>query len=209
MIRDKIIALVIASTIAFSNTSSIFALQSGTHLSDISNTITTKLEDGVYTIENDALYIDKDKESVARKYLNKTSKVEIKEGIISIIFSFTEKDVINNMKFTLDDKEISYEIVNEDEKTIDYKLIINTIDDILKVNADIKTPLFPNPMNVDFRISLKSNTLIKLDENNGDNENNNQEDNNQTDDKVEDLPNTDNSNQESNNGNDNQSNEEN
>ncbi|MEG2787739.1 MAG: NEAT domain-containing protein [Romboutsia sp.] len=168
MIRGNKLAILMAGIIFLSSTQSGFALNKDNVINDTSknnniNLSEITLVDGKYTVENDALYANKDKESIARKYLNKISNIEVENGKIEVIFSFLEKDVIQNIKFKVNDKELSVEKVREEGKTIDYKIILNSLEDIVMVNADIKVPIVPNAMNVDFRIALKIDTLISED----------------------------------------------
>lgn len=213
MRRKKNLAIIMAMLITLSSAPNTFGLEQNLYTDNISKLENIGVEDGIYKIENDALYIDKEQESVARKYINKVSKIEVKDNKIYVTFTFTEKDIIKNMKISLDDKEIPHEILNESEKTIDYKIEINSIDNILKVNADIKVPILPNPMNVDFRLALKKDTLTKVEDGNtdtenpdenqgGDSDNGANGDNGNSNDKVEDdttenLPSEDNSGQDS------------
>lgn len=219
MRRKKNLAIIMAMMITLSNVPNTFGLEGNLYTDNILNIENIGLEDGIYKVENDALYIDKDQESVARKYINKVSKIEVKDNKIYVTFTFTEKNVIKNMKFSLESQEIEHEILNETEKTIDYKVAINSLDEVLKVNADIKVPIFPNPMNVDFRLALKKDTLTKVEDGNIDTENPDENqggnsgngsntDNGSSDDKVEDdnnenIPSEDNSDQGSNDNNQN------
>lgn len=110
MIRRNKAAIIIAGMIFLTSAQGSFAINNDLQNNEIKINKST-LSDGRYTIENDALYADKDKESVARKYIDKISNIEIKDGNIYITFRFLEKDVIKNIKFKINNKELEVDKV--------------------------------------------------------------------------------------------------
>lgn len=152
--KNKIIALTIAGTISFSNMVPVYAA----NLNEISKDRVeeNKLKDGKYKVENDAFHITEDKESMARKFLEKESTIKVEKGQAKLAITFSNKSMMKNVKIKVNDKVIEAKTIDETDTTITYEFNINSIKDNIVVSA---TP-FPT-MSVDFRLILKEDTLKK------------------------------------------------
>ena len=70
--KKKIICMLIAGALTMSITSPAYAIVLNEGIkNEVSNEESKSLEDGTYKVENDALHITEDKESMARKFLDK------------------------------------------------------------------------------------------------------------------------------------------
>lgn len=155
--RNKIIALTIVGAMTFSITTPVTA----TTLNEIIKENDSKeddkvLKDGKYKIENDALHITEDKESMARKFLEKESSIRVKDGQQFLSITFSNKSMMKNVKVTVNEAVAEIKTTNETDNTITYEFKINSIKDKIIVSA---SP-FPS-MKVDFRLILKEDTLEK------------------------------------------------
>ncbi|MGG7077264.1 NEAT domain-containing protein [Clostridium sardiniense] len=155
--RNKIIALTIVGAMTFSITTPVTA----TTLNEIIKENDSKeekdlLKDGNYKIENDALHITEDKESMARKFLEKESSIRVKDGQRFLSITFSNKSMMKNVKVTVNETVAEIKTTNETDNTITYEFKINSIKDKIIVSA---SP-FPS-MKVDFRLVLKEDTLEK------------------------------------------------
>lgn len=92
--NNKIIVLLLAGSLSFS----ICVPASANNLNEIINDSEInkedKLEDGVYKIENDAFHINEDKDSMARKFLEKQSSLRVLNGEIFLSVTFTNKSIL-------------------------------------------------------------------------------------------------------------------
>ena len=163
--NNKIIALLIAGSLSFS----ICVPASANNLNEIINDSEInkedKLEDGVYKIENDAFHINEDKDSMARKFLEKQSSLRVLNGEIFLSVTFTNKSMMKNVNINVNDKDIEFKILDETKEKIAYEFKINSIKDKIIISS---TPF--TGMNVSFRFLLKEDTL-KLEEQNENNPN--------------------------------------
>lgn len=153
--RNKIIALTIAGAMTFSITTPVTA----TTLNEVIKTNDLEendeaLKDGKYKIENDAFHMTEDKESMARKFLEKESIIRVENGQSILAITFSNKSMMKNVKVTVNGEIAEVKVTNETDDTITYEFKINSIKDKIVVSA---TP-FPS-MNVDFRLVLKEDTL--------------------------------------------------
>lgn len=155
--KKKIICMLIAGALTMSITSPAYAIVSNESIkNELSNKESKSLEDGSYKVENDALHITEDKESMARKFLDKGSNVIVKNGETLLQITFSNKSMMKNVKVTVNEKATDTKVINETDTTITYEFKINSIKDKIIVSA---TP-FPT-MKVDFRLVLKEDTLKK------------------------------------------------
>lgn len=155
--KKKIICMLIAGSLTMSITSPAYAIVSNEGIkNEVSNKENRALEDGVYKVENDALHITEDKESMARKFLEKESKITVKNGETLLQITFSNKSMMKNVKVTVNENATDIKVINETDNTITYEFKINSIKDKIIVSA---TP-FPT-MKVDFRLVLKEDTLKK------------------------------------------------
>ena len=155
--KKKIICMLIAGALTMSITSPAYAIVLNEVIkNEVSNEESKSLEDGTYKVENDALHITEDKESMARKFLDKESNITVKNGEILLQITFSNKSMMKNVKVTVNEKATDTKVINETDTTITYEFKINSIKDKIIVSA---TP-FPT-MKVDFRLVLKEDTLKK------------------------------------------------
>ncbi len=163
--NNKVIALLIAGSLSFS----ICLPASANNLNEIINDSEInkedKLEDGVYKIENDAFHINEDKDSMARKFLEKQSSLRVLNGEIFLSVTFTNKSMMKNVNINVNDKDIEFKILDETKEKIVYEFKINSIKDKIIISS---TPF--TGMNVSFRFLLKEDTL-NLEEKNENNPN--------------------------------------
>ncbi|MBY0754208.1 NEAT domain-containing protein [Clostridium sardiniense] len=156
--RNKIIALTIVGAMTFSITTPVTA----TPLNEIIKENDSKeddkvFKDGKYKIENDALHITEDKESMARKFLEKESSIRVKEGQQFLSITFSNKSMMKNVKVTVNETVAEIKTTNETDNTITYEFKINSI---IKDKIIVSATPFPS-MKVDFRLVLKEDTLEK------------------------------------------------
>ncbi len=155
--KKKIICMLIAGALTMSITSPAYAIVLNEGIkNEVSNEENKALEDGTYKVENDALHITEDKESMARKFLDKESNITVKNGETLLQITFSNKSMMKNVKVTVNEKATDIKGINETDNTITYEFKINSIKDKIIVSA---TP-FPG-MKVDFRLVLKEDTLKK------------------------------------------------
>lgn len=155
--KKKIICMLIAGALTMSITSPAYAIVLNEGIkNEVSNEESKSLEDGTYKVENDALHITEDKESMARKFLDKESNITVKNGETLLQITFSNKSMMKNVKVTVNEKATDTKVINETDTTITYEFKINSIKDKIIVSA---TP-FPT-MKVDFRLVLKEDTLKK------------------------------------------------
>ncbi|MDU4911161.1 NEAT domain-containing protein [Clostridium baratii] len=155
--KKKIICMLIAGSLTMSITSPAYAIVLNEGIkNEVSNEESKSLEDGSYKVENDALHITEDKESMARKFLDKESNIIVKNGETLLQITFSNKSMMKNVKVTVNEKATDTKVINETDDTITYEFKINSIKDKIIVSA---TP-FPT-MKVDFRLVLKEDTLKK------------------------------------------------
>ena len=88
--RNKIIALTIAGTMSFSIAVPVAATTLNTVLEERIEE-ENKLKDGKYKIENDAFHLTEDKESMARKFLEKESTLKVEKGQARLVITFLNK----------------------------------------------------------------------------------------------------------------------
>ncbi|AIY82973.1 iron Transport-associated domain protein [Clostridium baratii str. Sullivan] len=155
--KKKIICMLIAGSLTMSITSPAYAIVLNEGIkNEVSNEESKSLEDGSYKVENDALHITEDKESMARKFLDKESNIIVKNGETLLQITFSNKSMMKNVKVKVNEKATDTKVINETDDTITYEFKINSIKDKIIVSA---TP-FPT-MKVDFRLVLKEDTLKK------------------------------------------------
>lgn len=155
--KKKIICMLIAGSLTMSITSPAYAIVLNEGIkNEVSNEESKGLKDGSYKVENDALHITEDKESMARKFLEKESNITVKNGETLLQITFSNKSMMKNVKITVNENATDIKVINETNNTITYEFKINSIKDKIIVSA---TP-FPT-MKVDFRLVLKEDTLKK------------------------------------------------
>lgn len=114
-------------------------------------------KDGLYTIENDALQIDSDKELVGRKYLQNISDVEFNGDKTYLTLRFTGKSMMANHKVTVKWEEKAFQVVNNEGDNLYIKFEISSLKDDIVVGTTVL-----GTMNVKFRVVLNEETLQKV-----------------------------------------------
>ncbi|WP_195987079.1 NEAT domain-containing protein [Clostridium sp. D53t1_180928_C8] len=112
------------------------------------------VNEGKYTIENDALHISKDEESLARKYLEYISDVEYKEGKIYLTLKFTGKSMMTNHVIQVNGSATNFDIVDESGENFYVRFEIGALSDSIIVSTKVL-----GTMDVGFRVKLKDDTL--------------------------------------------------
>lgn len=114
-----------------------------------SETIKGKL----YTIKNEVIHENQTGKDMARKYLNETSKIEEINGELYLTLTFTGVDLMNNHKFYVNGKSVSYQSSTSGNSK-SYRFKINSLNDDIKVSAFI----VPMNRNVEFGVKLLEDT---------------------------------------------------
>lgn len=114
------------------------------------NTIKGKL----YTIKNQIVHDNETGKSMARKYLNETSKIEEIDGQLYLTLTFTGVDLMQNHKFYVNGSLVSHQVTSSSSSSKSYRFKINSLNDDIKVNV------FIVPMNttVEFGVKLLKST---------------------------------------------------
>lgn len=112
------------------------------------------VNDGKYTIENDALHINKDEESLARKYLESISDVEYKDEKIYLTLKFTGKSMMANHIIEVNGTATNFDVVDESGEKFYIRFEIGSLSDNIIVNTKVL-----GTMDVEFRVKLKADTL--------------------------------------------------
>ncbi|MPQ43513.1 NEAT domain-containing protein [Clostridium tarantellae] len=126
------------------------------------------IKDGIYEIQNDALHIDKDEESMARKYLDKNSHLKVENGQKMLILKFTGKSMMSNHKVQVNGEDIDLKIIEDKGDMLKVGFNISSLKDSVVVSTKIL-----GSMNVQFRLVLKEETLKKVENNKPDTDNDN------------------------------------
>lgn len=112
------------------------------------------VNDSKYTIENDALHINKDEESLARKYLESISDVEYKDEKIYLTLKFTGKSMMANHIIEVNGTATNFDVVDESGENFYIRFEIGSLSDNTIVNTEVL-----GTMDVEFRVKLKADTL--------------------------------------------------
>ena len=112
------------------------------------------VNDGKYTIENDALHINKYEESLARKYLESISDVEYKDEKIYLTLKFTGKSMMANHIIEVNGTATNFDVVDESGENFYIRFEIGSLSDNTIVNTEVL-----GTMDVEFRVKLKADTL--------------------------------------------------
>lgn len=116
------------------------------------------IKSGNYTIENDVLHINKDEESIARTYLDKTSYIEYFENKIYLTLKFSGKSMMSNHSIEVNGENIDFDIISDSEENISIRLEIPSLDSDIVVSTKVL-----EMMDVKFRVKLNKATLKKAD----------------------------------------------
>ena len=116
--------------------------------------ITETVKGKLYTIKNEVIHENQTGKEMARKYLNSTSKIEEINGELYLTLTFTGTDLMNNHKFYVNGKSVSY-TSSTSGNSKSYRFKINSLNDDIKVSAFI----VPMSRNVEFGVKLLKDTL--------------------------------------------------
>ncbi|MEF9951974.1 MAG: NEAT domain-containing protein [Clostridium sp.] len=112
------------------------------------------INDGKYTIQNDALHIVNNDESVARKFLDRVSDLTLVNGKMTIKLKFTGKSMMANHKVKINGVETPFKVVNEEGENFHIEFPIASLEDKIVIAA--KTM---GVRDVEFRVALKKDTI--------------------------------------------------
>ena len=115
--------------------------------------ITETVKGKLYTIKNEVIHENQTGKEMARKYLNSTSKIEEINGELYLTLTFTGTDLMNNHKFYVNGKSVSY-TSSTSGNSKSYRFKINSLNDDIKVSAFI----VPMSRNVEFGVKLLKDT---------------------------------------------------
>ncbi|MGL4373367.1 MAG: NEAT domain-containing protein, partial [Turicibacter sp.] len=68
---------------------------------------------GVYEVKNFAKHESKDEDSMARKYLNETSQLDVNENGMFLTLSFTGKKMMAQHQITVNGESTAFEVMDE------------------------------------------------------------------------------------------------
>ena len=128
----------------------------GSTNSGITDTTTTETVKGkLYTIQNQIVSDSETGKTMARKYLNSTTKIEEVDGKMYATLTFTGVDLMSNHKIYVNGSLVNYTVTSS---TLSSKSIRFAIPN---VNADIKVQVYVVPMGstVTFGVKLLADTL--------------------------------------------------
>ena len=130
--------------------------------------ITETVEGKLYTIKNEVIHENQTGKEMARKYLNSTSKIEEINGELYLTLTFTGTDLMNNHKFYVNGKSVSY-TSSTSGNSKSYRFKINSLNDDIKVSAFI----VPMSRNVEFGVKLLKDTYTFVKDFDASNDSNN------------------------------------
>ena len=129
------------------------------------NTIIESYEDityekGVYTVKNETLKADEDKESAARKYVEPESIVEITDTEISTTLDFTDKNIMSNTQVKINGEIVNYTEEDLEGNKLRIKFNLNSLSDKIEVLTTINLGFMK--MNVSFRVILDTSLIPSI-----------------------------------------------
>ena len=130
--------------------------------------ITETVKGKLYTIKNEVIHENQTGKEMARKYLNSTSKIEEINGELYLTLTFTGTDLMNNHKFYVNGKSVSY-TSSTSGNSKSYRFKINSLNDNIKVSAFI----VPMSRNVEFGVKLLKDTYTFVKDFDASNDSNN------------------------------------
>ena len=130
--------------------------------------ITETVKGKLYTIKNEVIHENQTGKEMARKYLNSTSKIEEINGELYLTLTFTGTDLMNNHKFYVNGKSVSYTSSTLGNSK-SYRFKINSLNDDIKVSAFI----VPMSRNVEFGVKLLKDTYTFVKDFDASNDSNN------------------------------------
>lgn len=130
------------------------------NVTEHNNKVNEKLEDAVvkgklYTVQNEVSHEREVGREMARKYLEKTSKIEEIDGKMYATITFNNSQFMKEFKIDVNGEDVNYEIVERNGDLLSLRFEIPNID------SDVKVKMFVIPMNsnVEFGVKFLKNTL--------------------------------------------------
>ncbi|WP_302652778.1 NEAT domain-containing protein [uncultured Clostridium sp.] len=109
----------------------------------------------VYTIENQVYHENATGMTMARQYLNSTSKVEDINGKRYVTMTFTGVEYMNNHQIYVNGSKVDAEIVESTSSKIALRFAVESLSDSIKV----ETYVIPMGRNIEFDVKLLEDTL--------------------------------------------------
>lgn len=109
----------------------------------------------VYTIENQVYHENATGMTMARKYLNTTSKVEDVNGKRYVTMTFTGVEYMNNHQIYVNGNKVEAEVVESTSSKIALRFAVESLSDSIKVG----TYVIPMGRNIEFDVKLLEDTL--------------------------------------------------
>ena len=115
----------------------------------------------VYTIENEVYHENATGMTMARQYLNSTSKVEDINGKRYVTMTFTGVEYMNNHQIYVNGSKVDAEIVESTSSKIALRFAVESLSDSIKVG----TYVIPMGRTIDFDVKMLEDTLTLVDGN--------------------------------------------
>ena len=117
----------------------------------------SELQSGIYDIKNDVYHEQEIGMSMARQYLSEDMTLEKEDGKWYYIVSFSGTNYMNQHRILIDEKEVEFEVLEENEEDHTIKLKFETT----KLSPDLSTQIYVDAMgrDVEFDIIPKEDTL--------------------------------------------------
>lgn len=117
----------------------------------------SELQSGIYDIKNDVYHEQEIGMSMARQYLSEDMTLEKEDGKWYYIVSFSGTNYMNQHRILIDEKEVEFEVLEENEENHTIKLKFETT----KLSPDLSTQIYVDAMgrDVEFDIIPKEDTL--------------------------------------------------
>ena len=112
-------------------------------------------ETKVYTIENQVYHENATGMTMARQYLNSTSKVEDINGKRYVTMTFTGVEYMNNHQIYVNGNKVEAEVVESTSSKIALRFAVESLSDSIKVG----TYVIPMGRNIEFDVKLLEDTL--------------------------------------------------
>ena len=109
----------------------------------------------VYTIENQVYHENATGMTMARQYLNTTSKVEDVNGKRYVTMTFTGVEYMNNHQIYVNGNKVEAEVVESTSSKIALRFAVESLSDSIKVG----TYVIPMGRNIEFDVKLLEDTL--------------------------------------------------
>ena len=115
----------------------------------------------VYTIKNQVYHENATGMTMARQYLNSTSKVEEVNGKYYVTMTFTGVEYMNNHQIYVNGSKVDAEIVESTSSKIALRFAVERLSDSIKVG----TYVIPMGRTIDFDVKMLEDTLTLVDGN--------------------------------------------